>query len=206
MRFPKVWLLLLAPLAAAQACDDGTITLPEDPGVAEDSLTFVQFDPSVLPRITREASFWAVRGESREIRMRYAPENPGEEGEEFLEFEVDDESLLRRPDGTLFAEGDSILITVRVDTTDRFVFTMEPSGLVFDPDEPAELEVDFLRSERDLNGDGVVNDADEALRRTLRIWKQERPGDPWFPLGTVEVREDRLRADIDSFTGFALAT
>ncbi len=192
-------------LLVAPGCDSEG-TGPEDEGVPEGELTFVRFSASVLARVERQGSFWAVRGENRELVLRYAPERPDEVGKEFLEFEVPGNALLRRPDGTPFEPGDSVLITVQVASGDRFLFEFEPSGLVFDPEHPAEIEVNYEEADHDLNGDGLLNSADDLLELRLRIWRQEQSGDPWFPITSLRIREDEIRADIASFTGFALAS
>lgn len=198
---------LLLP-AVVLACGDDEPTAPgEDAPRDETELRFVRFPDSIFPRAQREGSFWAVAGEERELVLRYEPEEPGEVGEEFLEFGVSGNSLLRRPDGTAFQEGDSVRITVRVDDAARFLFRFEPSGLVFDPDHPAELEVTYGRADDDLDDDGDVDDDDREVELDLRLWRQEAPGDPWEPLGTLQLEElDEVEADITGFTGFALAS
>ena len=67
------------------------------------------------------------------------------------------------------------------------------------------MEIDFRQADPDLNRDGQVDNRDLDFKSELRIWKQEVTGGPWIPLGTVEVDDDRLKAEIDGFTGFALA-
>ncbi len=197
---------IAASILLLVGCDETGLQLTNDnPPVNEDELTFASFSPALLTQVTRQGSFHAVKGEKRELVLRYEPDEPGEEGDEFLELEIEDDALMTRPDGTPFAEGDSIRITVTVDAQNRFVFFMEPSGLVFDPGEPAELEIDFRRTDPDLNRDGQVDSRDSDFKANLRIWKQEVTGGPWIPLGTVEVDDDRLKAEIDGFTGFALA-
>ena len=176
-------------------------TGPEDEVRNDDELTFVRFADEAVPLLVREASFWAKKGEDRELVMRYA------DGEDFLEFEVEEDSLDRYPDGRLFQRGDSVLITVTVDPGNRFLFTFEPAGLRFRNSEPAELEINFRRRDGDLNGDGVVDAADEALLRNLKVWQQERPQTPWVPLGILrfELDDDEIEVEVGSFTGFALA-
>ncbi|MGH7482589.1 MAG: hypothetical protein ACRELV_10570 [Longimicrobiales bacterium] len=194
-------------LGTLAACDDGPTAPPETPPVKlEDELTFVRFPPELLSRIEREGSVWAVRGENRELVLNYLPEAGEEEGEEFLEFDIPGEALLRRPDGAAFAEGDSILITISVATDGRFLFDFQPSGLIFDPDHPAELEVTYRRAEGDLNGDGSVDGEDDELERELSIWKQEAEGQPWIRVGSATFElNDEIEADIFGFTGFCVA-
>jgi len=196
--FAVVWLVV-----AAAVCRDGS-----DPaGVSESDLVFVRFPPDLLPLVAREGSVWAVKGRDARLVLRYQPEEPGREGEEFLEFRVPGDGLLRWPDGRLFVRGDSVRITVRVDEGGRFLFEFEPSGLVFDPGHPAELEVTYRRADRDFDGDGDEDAEDERAERRLSLWKRERPGGAWERVGSVRVEElEEVRARITGFTGFALAS
>ena len=194
-------LVLLLPVA----CSDDPAS-PEE-GVSEDQLRFLMFPDSLRPLAVRDTTFWAVRGRDSETILRYAPQ-PGDtdEGEEFLTFRIRSNSLLARPDGRPFMEGDSVQIRIRVDDQGRFLFDFEPSGLRFDPDEPAELEVEYRRLEGDLDGDGDVDIEDQEFEDEARLWRQEAPGLPWFPLGTVKLEDlDEMRAEITGFTGFAVA-
>ncbi|HEX7117186.1 MAG TPA: Ig-like domain-containing protein [Longimicrobiales bacterium] len=176
-------------------------------GVPDGEMQFVRFSSAVLDRVATEGSFWAVRGEDRELILRYAPDSGEPEGEAFLRFRVSAESLWKRPDGTTFAEGDSVRITVAVDAETGFLFRFEPSGLRFDPEHPARLRVEYREAEDDFDGDGGIDDDDRELEETLAVWRQEQPGDPWVRLFTLkDVELDELEAEVGGFTGFALAT
>jgi hypothetical protein len=188
------WLFGIALLAA---CSDGTG--PGDGPVPDSELTFLRFDSANAVTV-RQASFWAKRGEGRRLRMFYT------NGAEFLDFEVRDNALLRRPDGTPFLPGDSILITVTLDASDRYIIHFEPSGLVFNPLDPAHLEINYLAADRDIDDDGDEDDHDRLLETQLRIWQQERLGLPWIPLSTLRIDDDDLEANVLSFTGFAMAS
>lgn len=201
----RSWASVLILALASSACSDATG--PGSDTAEEDALVFLRFSAAALPLATREGSFWAVKGEGRELILRYAPEKPGDQGEEFLKFKVGGNSLVRRPNGSLFAQGDSVRITVRVDDAGRFLFEFEPSGLVFDARDPAELEVRYRRADDDYNRDGKVDDDDRRFESRLNIWKRERPGSPWFRQGTVRFEDDdEIKAKITSFTGFAVAS
>ena len=205
LRFTMPVLFTAAAGLGISGCDDdATGPLAVDQRV-EGELTFIRFDAGVSGALPTQASFWAVRGEERELEMRSAPTPDDDDGEKFLELEIDEETLLRRPDGTAFAEGDSILITVTLDPTGRFLFDFQPSGLVFNPDEPAELKIRYVLADDDYDDDGDVDADDLAFEDLLSIWQRENPGDPFVRLQTFEIDDDELEADLNGFTGFALA-
>ncbi|HUP19481.1 MAG TPA: hypothetical protein VM778_05960 [Gemmatimonadota bacterium] len=198
------WLITLAMLTGvAWACQDAAA--PED-GVPESELTFLRFPPDLQPAVTRADSFYAVKGDNRELVLRYVPEQPGEEGERFLEFRVPGDALLRRPDGTLFQERDSVLIRVEVADDGRFLFDFQPSGLEFDQDHAPRLRVTYRALDGDIDGDGDIDDDDDDLERELRLWRQEAPGGLWYPMGVIRLEDvDEIDGEIFGFTGFAIA-
>lgn len=196
------WFPLIVALILGACGDDGT---EPETARSEDELQFVRF-AATPPLETMQVSFWAVRGDDREAEIRYASADPDEDGEKFLEFKVPGDALLRRPDGTVFAEGDSIRITITVSPDGRFLFDMQPSGLVFDPRNPARLRIRYAEVEGDLNGDGESDSDDEDLELRLRVWRQELPGQPWVPVGTLRVEDlEEIEGTINGFTGFCIA-
>jgi hypothetical protein len=196
------WLFPLCALLLV-GCSDSSG--PGDEQKTDEELQFVRF-PVTPPIAQLQASFWAVAGEERRLEIDYLPLQVGEDGEDFLEFRVPEEGLLRRPDGSAFAPGDSVLITITVSPDGRFLFDFQPSGLVFNPEHPARLKVDYSHTDDDLNGDGDVDDDDFDLDARLRVWKQELPGTPWVPVGTVRIEDfDEIEGVISSFTGFCIA-
>lgn len=186
--------VLVTAAVLATACNDssgpnGTDTLPED------QLDFVPISATAPPLATLDTSFWAVRGEERTLEMRFAGQGGPGTGSRFLELEIEDESLLRRPDGTLFAEGDSIEITVSIDG-EVFLIDFGPSGLVFNPEEPAELEIEYAEAEDDFL----------AIEADFDVWRQEQPGEDWQKLASVKFEDlDEIEVSIFGFTRFALA-
>lgn len=194
MKKTMVWLALAA---LTVGCDED----PMPPGggpVPEDELTFVRFAEGVtLP--VRDTSFVVTAGESFELRLFTT------DGDEFFEFDLEDESLLRRPDGSPFSEGDTITIHLTI-PGEAFIFRFEPSGLVFDPAAPARIEIEYDIADDDFDDDGDVDEDDEEFEGEFALWQQESPGDPWVRLGSVQVEElDEIEAEIHGFTGFALA-
>jgi hypothetical protein len=197
-------LLTLAAAGMALACGDDPSSPNQDGQRPADGLTIVRFDEARFQTVQKTGSFWAVKGESREITLLYG-DSSGSGSDEFLEFEVDDDALLTRPDGTPFLEGDSVLITVTVDPGGEFLFDFQPSGLRFNPAEPAELEINYNLADPDLNRDGVVDGQDLVLREAISIWQAERPDGLFTELFSVRVREDEIRADVGGFTTFTAA-
>ncbi|HEX6558194.1 MAG TPA: hypothetical protein VF021_02005 [Longimicrobiales bacterium] len=190
------WSWILAVLLWA-ACSDSTN--PDNGAVAESDLNIVRFTSTNAVTV-KTASFWAVRGQNRKLEMFYA------NGDRFLEFESRNESLLARPNGTLFATGDSVLITVTLDPTDRIIVHFEPSGLTFNPADPARLKINYKQANRDIDNDGDQDSHDLQLEATLRIWEQERTGLPWLPLVTLRLDAEELEGRVLGFTGFAMAS
>lgn len=194
--------LLLAALGVA--CGDGG-TGP-DAGVPESSLTFLR-PGATAPALTRTtATFWAKRGEDREVSLYYAP-RPGEsDSSRFLEFEVPAGALERHPDGRAFAVGDSVLISVRLADAATLKVEFQPAGLRFSPRTPAHLEIEFGEADDDLDRDGDVDANDQRIETRLSIWRQEQPGQPWFRQGSVVVEDlDEIESDVFGFSAFAVA-
>ena len=201
----KAVLVLLGAAALAVACDDEPTRPGEEVVVPPDALTILRLQTGRVP-LVRDTSFWAVRGEDRTLVIELPPDVPGDDGEDFLEFRVRQRSLLRYPDGTPFADGDSVEITVSQPEDSLFLFEFGPSGLVFDPREPAELDLDYEHADPDYDDDGDVDSDDDAFEGRMYIWKQETPGGVWVRIGTVRFEElDEVEAELTSFTGFALA-
>jgi hypothetical protein len=186
-------LAILAGLATA--CDDSA-TNSEPPDMVEESqLDFVPLRGDAPPLETMDTTFWAVKGEERDLEIRFQGQGGPGTGQKFLVFEVEEQTLLRRPDGTQFAEGDSIEIRVVIDP-EFYIASFEPSGLTFNQDEPAKLKIEYDEAE------------DEFLEREqeFELWRQENPGDPWERIGTIQIEElDEIEALLFGFTRYALA-
>jgi hypothetical protein len=175
-------------------------------GVPDAQLTIVRQDTLAPPLLTTQASFWAKVGDGREIRLFYQGAAPGDTGDEYLRFEVPGDGLYRKPDGSAFQPGDSILITITVFDPTRFHYQFEPSGLRFSPEHPARLKVRYFNGEHDFNGDGVEDADDAAIETVLDLWRRTGPGALWFKVGAVKFEElDELDANIQSFSDYSIA-
>jgi hypothetical protein len=161
----------------------------------EERLEFVPLSSTAPPIETVDTSFWAVRGQDRRLEIRFVGDAGPGSGKRFLELQIEDETLLRRPDGTPFAIGDSIEISVRIDTV-LVLVQFEPSGLMFSPQAPAELEIRYDEADPTfLQREGEFD-----------LWRQERPGEPWALVGSIQIEEfDEIEATLLGFTRYALA-
>jgi len=202
----RVRQLALAALAGiAAACSNDSSSPTPDEHRPQDALNVVHVAASSTPLFNPVDSFYAKRGENREVRI-YFQDEAGGQGEEYLRLRVDANSLLSMPDGTPVADGDSVLIHVSVVDPAEMLFQFEPSGLQFDPDQPAELKIHYAHADGDINDDGKTDSTDDLLEHTLAIWRQENPGDPFERLSSVlSIELDEADADITGFTRYALA-
>jgi hypothetical protein len=200
----RSWLYTLAAAlvasATAVACSDN----PAGPDqLPQDELIFLRAAPDAPPLAALQMQVWAKVGEGRRVEIPYA--KVGEYGgDKCLELNIPGDALLRRPDGTSFHQGDSILITVTVSNPAQFHFRFEPSGLRFNPKHPAELRISYKWADPDYNDDGVVDSRDTS--RGFSVWRQEGGSDPWFRVDTDrDVDAQEARADVLGFTKYALA-
>ena len=194
--------LWLITCVALTACTENTAPA----GVPDAELNIVRQDSLAPPLLATRDSFWATVGDGRELVLYYQGAFPGDTGEEFLQFEVPGDGLYRRPDGSAFQPGDSILITVTVVDPAQFLFTFEPSGLRFDPAHPARLKIRYYNGEHDFNEDGVEDSTDLEIEQELDLWYRPLPGASWTPMGAVKFEErDEIDANIPSFSQHAVA-
>ncbi len=183
-----------------------TTTEPPPPDIRDPAaLNILQLAQNAPPLWNSQASFYAIRGEDREARL-FFQDAVGGQGEEYMRLKIPDAALLTRPDGTPFAVGDSILITVTVVDVQQILFELEPSGLRFDPAKPAELDIEYQEAGDDYDQDGDVDAEDDQIETELAIWRQEVVGGVFERLGSVKF-EDLKEIDVEltGFTRYAIA-
>jgi hypothetical protein len=204
------------PRLAFQRSDISLQHLAWSPAIGTPSFVAIRGEPvaegpdqslavSAVPILDNyETSFWARRGERAVIEIRYR-ETDGS-WKPYIRFAIPEEGLYRRPDGSYFGSKDSILISVRVDTTHLLVH-FEPTGLVFNPSAPAEFSIWYTGAGDDLDGNGVADGNDEYIRRVLLgVWVQEHPGDPWESVAASHSLDDRVfTALLQHFSGYAVS-
>jgi len=195
-------LLLAALLGAVGSCSDGS---GPDTSKPPGELNVIHVASNSAPLFNPSDSFYARRGEDREVRIFFQDEH-GQQGEEYLRLRVDAQSLLALPDGTPVLEGDSVLIHVNVVDPAQMLFELSPSGLRFNPTQPASLKIHYDHADGDLNDDGRVDGEDDSIESTLSIWRQEQPGDPFVRLTSIlSVELDEAEAELTGFSRYALA-
>jgi hypothetical protein len=197
--------LLLAVLAGAGAsCSDSGAPNGDNTKPPSD-LNVVHVAPSSTSLLNSSASFYAKRGEDREVQIFFQDQTGGE-GEEYLRLRVDAGSLLALPNGLPILPGDSVLIQVSVVDPTEMLFDLEPTGLKFNPAAPARLTIHYDHAGGDLNDDGVSDGQDISIERTLGIWRQETLTDPFVRLTSVlTIETDEAEAELTGFSRYALA-
>jgi hypothetical protein len=202
MRAARLMPLAVATLLVA-ACGsndpaDGDI---KDPG----DLSIVRLASTSPPLLSPVDSAYCKKGVDCELNI-YFQDDEGGQGEEYLRLRVDAPTLLERPDGTPIAIGDSVLIKVSVVSTDSILFDLQPTGLKFNPDVPAELRIHYDHAEGDLDHDDDVDAEDDAIEHLIDIWRQEAPGDPFVRVGSAKSEElDEIEAELLGFSRYAIA-
>jgi hypothetical protein len=205
------WIPLAFLGLAAAGCSDSSSS---DGGTPGSDLTFLRLTDTAPPLCEDSTGAWFVKdpnGEDKQIALTF-PESGNltdcgsGDTEDFLRLTIKKLSLLRRPDGTLISNGDSVFISVKWVGNDSILFELKPSGLQFDPADPAELKIEYGEAGDDLNDDGHVDGEDDAVEDRLDIFRQERFSDPWFRVGTAKIEENReIEAKLNGFSRFAIA-
>jgi hypothetical protein len=198
-----VILAVVGALAVAAACT--TTSAPLSPPQRA-TLNVIFQDSTYKPLLGTQASFYAVVGQDRAVRLVYQGTLPTDSGSELLRFEVPTNGLSRKPDGTSFGPNDSIKITITVVDPKKFLFDFQPAGLQFNPNNPAHLKIEYVYANHDYNGDGVIDSVDARIATQLGLWRREPPDTLWFEQPAVRFDNlDEFDANILSFTAYAVA-
>jgi len=208
MRRIALMFLSAGALCVAACGDDSDGTPgPDDPGATRppDELTILSLAANAPPLFQSSVTFWAVRGEDREGRL-YFSDGQGQPGEEYVRLKIDAASLLARPDGTPFAVGDSVQITMTAVDPTRILFQFEPAGLTFSSASPADLEIEYQEADDDFDEDGDVDGDDDDIETRLGIWRQGAIGQPFVRLGSAVIEDlEEIEAELTSFSRYAIA-
>lgn len=145
-------------------------------------------------------SFWAVRGETRSIRINYSSNDNNTHP--FLELTTSDPTFA--PEIGELAVGDSVLITVTVDTS-KIGVRFEPTGLQFG--EASDLKIWYGGANGDLNGDGTADATDAQLgQQLLGLWYREYSNEEWSQVSATQNADDKsFRYALPHFCEYAVA-
>jgi hypothetical protein len=178
----------LALLAAG--CSDATgpvRTAVQQPlaayGESPTELRMLRQAPTAPPLWTYQVSFWAYKGRASTVTVNYQPAVGDSVGRPFLRFDIPKNGLLGGAGGVPLEGGDSVFVTMTIDTV-RFLVDFQPSGVRFSIGSEARLVLWYGNADPDLNGDGVVDAADQALRQQLAVWYHATKTDPWYKLSS----------------------
>jgi hypothetical protein len=151
-----------------------------------------------------QASFWARRGASTGVQIRYQARDGT--WQPYIRLTVPSGALRLWPDGSRVADGDSVLITLALDSM-QLVVQLEPTGLVFDPTSPAQLDVWYTGADPDLDGSGAVDATDRYIESSvLGVWMQARSGSPWREVSSAHWLDRKLfTASLGHFSGYAVS-
>jgi len=146
-------------------------------------------------------SFWAVRGESRSIRINYSS-TIDNGNHPFLELTTTDPTFV--PGIGELAMGDSVLITVTIDTS-KIGVKFEPTGLQFGT--ASQLQIWYGGASGDLNGDGIADAIDAQLEaQVLGLWYREYSNESWNEVpASQSVEEKSFVYALPHFCEYAVA-
>ncbi len=181
-----------APLAA--------VVIPAPPG------THVLRQSPTAPRLqTYQVSFWAKRGTQTTVFLNYR-RAPGQWfPDPFLRFRIPINGLVAGAGGVPLDRGDSVRITLTVDTV-LFAVDFQPSGVLFSRSSPAQLAIWYQDGNPDLDADGDVDAIDEMLKQQLAIWYKSTKADPWRQLWSRnDATQELVTAALYHFSQYAVA-
>lgn len=198
-----VSLAALVLVGALAGCGDE----PNGPRVKTDAdINVVEQAPTAPLLTTTTRTLLVTRGQDAELRLYYRGRLGAADSTEYLRLRFDANTLLARPDGSPIANGESVLVTVTVPDATKFLVNLEPTGLRFNPDQPAELKFKLNESDDDLDDDGDIDPADASLFTTLAVWRQERAGQPWARLvSKLEVELNEINVELTGFSNYVVA-
>ncbi|HYU09922.1 MAG TPA: hypothetical protein VEK77_11145 [Gemmatimonadales bacterium] len=201
----------VAVLLAIVGCREATAPLGER--IAADrqlklampaGLNILQQSPTAPRLKAYRVSFWAKRGSQRTVGVSYRPAPGQSQGDPFLRFKIPMNGLVAGADGIPLDRGDSVLITLTIDSV-SFLVDFQPSGVLFSKSSPAQLAIWYQDANPDLNGDGVVDATDEALKQQLAIWTESTKS-AWKQLSSRnDTTQQYVAAELYHFSSYALS-
>ncbi len=153
---------------------------------------------------SNQISFWAYAAKDQAIQINYLASDGS--WQPYVGFSVPQGALAQWPDGRPIAQTDSVLITVSVDTA-SLVVRFEPTGLVFNPQGPAQLSVWYADADPDFDASGAVDSQDAYIEQNLLgMWVQESAADPWNAVTAVQSVPYKLfTANLGHFSDYSVS-
>ncbi len=134
--------------------------------------------PAAPPLQAYQVSFVAANGKESKVTVNYQPVAGQKVGDPFLSFYIPKTGLVAGAGGVPLSKGDSLVITITIDPV-NFAVDFQPSGVLFSSFAPATLTLWYENANPDLNGDGVVDSTDQALRQQLTLYYQLAGTNTW---------------------------
>jgi hypothetical protein len=151
-----------------------------------------------------QVSFWAFPDRSQAIRINYLAADGT--WQPYVDFAVPAGALAQWPGGGPLAPTDSVLITASVDTV-SLLARFQPTGLVFNPQVPAQLTVWYTDADPDFDASGAVDATDAYIEQhLLGVWVRESANDPWSLVPATQYIPGKLFiADLGHFSDYAIS-
>ncbi len=208
----RLFPLRLALAMVAAGCSD--FAAPSTPAVPPPLAQTVATTTTAIPMLrqaptaprlqTYQMSFWARRGTQTTVGVYYR-RGPGQPtSEPFLRFKIPINGLVAGANGVPLGRGDSVLITLKIDTT-YFRVDFEPSGVIFSSSSPALLAFWYQDANPDMNGDGVVDGADQLIEQNLAVYSKSG-GSSWGKLVSKnDPTQQAVGAEVLHFSQYAVS-
>lgn len=172
------------PAAPAASPDDALLSR----SAGAQGINFVHRAPRTAPFHLQTTQLEVRAGEAASATLYFADGSP------FAQLSLSPEALRGASvNGTPVANGETVQITLKRVDASRYLVELQPAGLQFNPDAPAELV--FFYDNAVVPAAGQVG-----------VWKQDQRGQGWQ---STEHQDDRgtrqLRARVRDFTIYAMA-